>query len=109
VAVGTDGVATTDTDTGRRRLSQPLASVCETKKVKTVAVCVEKLGEADKDTPPVAAVYHFRFVPVAVKEVGLSPAQYLGELAIGGAGAVVITIFTDARKLSQPLAVWVTE
>jgi hypothetical protein len=74
------------------------------------AVVVEGTGAAARGLPPLAAVYHFNEVPVAVSAEAVIPTQYAtGVVTTGAAGLGLIMIVTESRGLSQPAAeVWLT-
>ena len=61
------------------------------------------------EVPPVATVYHFNAVPVAVKTVDVAPWQYVNGLVTVGAFGVAFTVTAIAALgLSQPVNVWLT-
>jgi len=66
------------------------------------AVVVEGVGAVALPTPPVAAVYHNRFVPVAVSGTAVAPWQYVtGLVTVGAAGNAVTFTVIAARGPSQ--------
>jgi hypothetical protein len=55
--------------------------------------------------PPVATVYHFKEVPVALKGIVLLPSQYIsGEVTEGAAGKAFMVTTMAALGPSQPNA-----
>ena len=59
--------------------------------------------------PPVAAVYHNKLVPVAVKAVAVAPWQYeIGEVTVGAVGCGLTVTVVAAEVAEQPLSVTVT-
>mgnify|MGYP001587594322 CR=1 FL=1 len=71
-------------------------------------VVVGGTGAVALPTPPVAAVYHFKLVPVAVNATAVAFCQYgATAVKVGAAGAAVMLTTIDARGPSQPL-VWLT-
>ena len=59
--------------------------------------------------PPVAAVYHNKFVPVAVNAVAVLPWQYaIGETTVGAAVTAVTFTTIAALGPSQVPVVWLT-
>ena len=69
-------------------LSQPLALVCDTQQGVVPTVVVLGVGVVELLVPPVAAVYHCRVVPVAVKALAVVFWQYNTEgVTVGADGA----------------------
>ena len=67
-------------------------------------VDVEGVGAAELPVPPVATVYHNKFVPVAVSADAVAFWQYVTGLAAAGAAGIAFTFITIAALgLSQPL------
>ena len=53
--------------------------------------------------PPVAVVYHIRFVPVAVSAVAGTPGQYVtGDTTVGAAGMATAVIVPLSEAAAQP-------
>ena len=66
-------------------------------------------GIVTEPVPPVAVVYHNKFVPVAERPVAKDPwHKLIGEVAIGAAGGVITFTIICALGLSHPLTVWLT-
>ena len=66
-------------------------------------------GAAVLPVPPVAVVYHSRFVPVAVSGVVTAFWQYVtGVLTVGAAGAAVTVTAIKALGPSHAPVVWLT-
>ena len=60
------------------------------------------MGAVALPVPPVEAVYHNKFTPVAVKAVALVFWQYTtGVVTIGAGGGATIVTVISARSLSQ--------
>ena len=68
------------------------------------------VGAVDEPVPPVAAVYHSKLLPVAVKAVAVAPSQYVtGVVTVGADGGAFTVTAIAALGLSQPAAdVWLT-
>jgi len=94
-----------------RGLSQLFAFVWLTQYEVFPAVAVEGVGAVALPVPPVATVYHRRFVPVAVNGVAVSFRQYsTGVVTAGAAGKAVTVTTITALGLSHPFAfVWLTQ
>jgi hypothetical protein len=84
-------------------------TVWETKYSVVPATSVETLGEAVEPVPPVAVVYHFRSLPLAVRSEGVAPWQYVTSVTAGAAGIALTVTDTAVLALSQPFTVCVTE
>jgi len=86
-------------------LSQPFASVWLTQWEVLPAAAVEGTGAVALPVPPVATVYHNRFVPVAVRAVAVSFRQYITGVVTagaGGKGSVLIKFCWTLILLPQP-------
>jgi hypothetical protein len=72
-------------------------------------VAVDGVGAVAVPVPPVAVVYHNKFVPVAVSAIAVAAWQYAtGDVTIGAAGVALIVTVIAALGLSHVLAVWLT-
>ena len=111
MTVGAAGKAVTVTTITALTLSQPLAFVWLTQYEVFPAAAVEGVGAVALPVPPVATVYHRRFVPVAVSAVAVSLRQYVtGVVTVGAAGNGLTVTTITALGLWQPFAfVWLTQ
>ena len=74
------------------------------------AVAVEGVGAVALPVPPVATVYHNRFVPVAVNAVAVAFWKYVtGDVTVGAAGKALTVTTITVLGPSQPFAVWLTQ
>ena len=72
-------------------------------------VADDGVGAVAVPVPPVAVVYHNRFIPVAVSAVVVAPWQYTtGVVTVGAAGVVFIVTVIGALGLSHVPDVWLT-
>ena len=73
------------------------------------AAAVPGVGAVALPVPPVAAVYHNKFDPVAVKTAAAAFWQYVtGVVTVGAAGVAVTVTAMAALGPSQPDTVWLT-
>jgi hypothetical protein len=84
-----------------RGLSHPF-TVCETKKEVLPALAVEGVGAVADPVPPVAAVYHSKFDPLAVKATAVLPWQTGAGLETPGAAGIAFTFTTIAARGPSP-------
>jgi len=93
-----------------RPLSQPLASVWLTYHLNIPATEDEGVGALVLPIPPVAVLYHKRFVPVAFKVRVEAPSQYwyVSGSTMGNTDLGLTNTFICARGPSQLLTVWLT-
>ena len=70
---------------------------------------VDGVGAIVLEVPPVATVYHFNAVPVAVNAIAVAFWQYVTGVVTAGAAAIVFTVTAIVvRGLSQLFVVWLT-
>ena len=65
-------------------------------------VAVEGVGAVEDPVPPVAAVYHKRFVPVAVNGVAVAPWQYTTGVVTPGAEGTDVTTKIAEVEVAAP-------
>ena len=71
------------------------------------AVVVDGVRAVEEPVPPVATVYHNKFVPVAVSAVAVAFWQYvIVEVVVGAAGVILVFTTTAALGPSHPVVVW---
>jgi len=86
-----------------------LFTVCDTQKLNVPAVLVTGVGAVALPVPPVAAVYHFKLLPVAVNGVADEFTQYDGLLTVGADGVAFTVPVPHPCALGQLLTVTITQ